>query len=81
MGDLDARVRRGPPVSAEDELREAIDGGQLELVYQPIVRLTDSTLTGLEALARWRHPTRAPIMPGDFIPIAERGGLIGPLGP
>jgi diguanylate cyclase (GGDEF)-like protein len=61
-------------------LHEAVEGGQLELVYQPVVQLGDGTLTGLEALARWRHPVRGPIMPGDFIPIAERSGLIVPLG-
>ncbi|NMO51899.1 EAL domain-containing protein [Actinoplanes sp. TBRC 11911] len=63
-----------------DGLHEAVGGGQMELVYQPIVRLGDGTLTGLEALARWRHPVRGPIMPGDFIPVAERSGLIVPLG-
>ncbi|MBM2615791.1 EAL domain-containing protein [Actinoplanes sp. LDG1-06] len=63
-----------------DGLHEAVEGGQLELVYQPIVRLGEGGLTGLEALARWQHPTRGPIMPGDFIPIAERSGLIVPLG-
>jgi predicted signal transduction protein with EAL and GGDEF domain len=63
-----------------DGLHEAITGGQLELVYQPVVRLDDGALTGLEALARWRHPVRGPIMPGEFIPIAERSGLIVPLG-
>jgi diguanylate cyclase (GGDEF)-like protein len=61
-------------------LYEAVAGGQMELVYQPVVRLADGALTGLEALARWRHPTRGPIMPGDFIPVAERSGLIVPLG-
>jgi diguanylate cyclase (GGDEF)-like protein len=63
-----------------DGLNEAITGGQLELVYQPVVQLGDGGLTGLEALARWRHPERGPIMPGEFIPIAERSGLIVPLG-
>ncbi|MCY1144380.1 bifunctional diguanylate cyclase/phosphodiesterase [Actinoplanes sp. Pm04-4] len=61
-------------------LHDAVAGGQLELVYQPIVRLGEGSLTGLEALARWQHPARGPIMPGDFIPIAERSGLIVPLG-
>ncbi len=61
-------------------LHDAVEGGQLELVYQPIVRLGEGSLTGLEALARWQHPSRGPIMPGDFIPVAERSGLIVPLG-
>ncbi|MBL7255629.1 putative bifunctional diguanylate cyclase/phosphodiesterase [Paractinoplanes lichenicola] len=72
--------RFGDQAALLDGLHDAVEGGQLELVYQPIVRLGRGSLTGLEALARWQHPTRGPIMPGDFIPVAERSGLIVPLG-
>ena len=64
------------------ELRGAIDSNQLELHYQPKYRLTgpgDPTIEGVEALVRWNHPTRGLIPPNDFIPIAERTGLIRPL--
>ncbi|GIF23593.1 diguanylate cyclase (GGDEF)-like protein [Actinoplanes tereljensis] len=74
------RVRALDQAALVAGLHEAVAGGQMELVYQPIVRLEDNGLTGLEALARWRHPERGPIMPGDFIPVAERSGLIVPLG-
>ena len=70
-------VRR---LTLENDLRSAIDGGQLFLVYQPIVRLADGTSTAFEALVRWRHPTRGMISPADFIPLAEEIGAIVPLG-
>jgi diguanylate cyclase (GGDEF)-like protein len=62
------------------ELREAIDGGQLFLLYQPIVSLDDGLIMGSEALVRWAHPTRGICAPDAFIPVAERTGLIVPLG-
>jgi diguanylate cyclase len=62
------------------ELRQALDSGQLCLLYQPIVRLTDRRVVGMEALVRWRHPVRGLIPPGAFVPAAERTGLIVPLG-
>ncbi|GIM93838.1 putative bifunctional diguanylate cyclase/phosphodiesterase [Paractinoplanes toevensis] len=61
------------------ELREAIDGGQLYLVYQPIVALPDRRVLGAEALVRWQHPTHGTMPPDSFIPLAERTGLIVPL--
>jgi diguanylate cyclase (GGDEF)-like protein/PAS domain S-box-containing protein len=60
----------------EQDLRQAIASQQLELYYQPIVNLSDGTIYGLEALARWPHPERGLISPGEFIPIAEETGLI-----
>jgi diguanylate cyclase (GGDEF)-like protein len=57
-------------------LREALDLGQLELHYQPKVSLADGTVVGVEALVRWRHPERGLVPPDDFIPLAERTGLV-----
>ncbi|GGK84828.1 hypothetical protein GCM10012284_18960 [Mangrovihabitans endophyticus] len=62
------------------ELRRALDGGEFSLVYQPIVRLPDGEWTGLETLVRWHPPGRDPVSPATFVPVAERTGLIVPLG-
>ncbi len=62
------------------DLQRAIDSDQFELVYQPVVRLNDMTVSGVEALLRWRHPTRGVIAPAQFIPAAEDMGLIIPIG-
>ena len=61
------------------ELRDAISDGDLELHYQPQFSTGDLRLVGVEALVRWQHPTRGPLAPGDFIPLAEHTGLIRPL--
>jgi diguanylate cyclase (GGDEF)-like protein len=66
--------------SLEDDLRTAVAGGQLRLLYQPIVGLPDGELIGVEALVRWEHPRRGTIAPDVFIPLAERIGVIGELG-
>lgn len=65
---------------SELDLREAIAGHELELYYQPIVGLRSNSLTGFEALARWRHRTKGVVAPADFIPLAEESGLIVKLG-
>jgi diguanylate cyclase (GGDEF)-like protein/PAS domain S-box-containing protein len=62
------------------DLRHAVENGELAVVYQPIVDLTTRTMTGVEALMRWQHPTRGLLTPDSFIPAAETSGLIIPMG-
>lgn len=61
------------------ELREGIEAGQLRLYYQPKVHLRTGLVTRVEALVRWMHPTRGLLLPDQFVPLAERTGLIRPL--
>ena len=64
----------------EMELKGAIERGELALVYQPIFSLRSGVIAGLEALVRWRHPTRGLVPPDRFIPLAERSGRIDDVG-
>ena len=64
----------------EHDLRQAMTGDQLSLVYQPQVDIESGDVTGFEALLRWTHPQRGPIPPSDFIPVAEESGLVLQLG-
>jgi diguanylate cyclase (GGDEF)-like protein len=62
------------------QLQQAVELGQLRLVYQPIVELVGGAVAGVEALVRWQHPERGLVAPGDFIEIAEENGAILPIG-
>lgn len=64
----------------EQELKIAIENGDLELYYQPIIRLANRQVVMLEALIRWNHPERGLIPPDKFIPVAEQCGLILTIG-
>ena len=61
------------------DLRDAINDGDLKLHYQPKMDLDTGCVTGAEALVRWTHPEFGEVAPGEFVPIAEDSGLIGPL--
>ena len=66
-------------LSLISELRRAIGGGELVLHYQPKIDVPSGRVNAFEALVRWNHPVRGLVPPGEFIPIAESTGLIGPL--
>lgn len=67
-------------LNLQNDLRQAIEQGQMQLYYQPKIDGRQGQIRGVEALLRWNHPERGLLSPGLFIPIAERFGLIGSLG-
>jgi diguanylate cyclase (GGDEF)-like protein len=73
-------VRAVQRQSIEESLRKALERQEFSLQYQPKINLLSGEITGAEALLRWTHPTRGPISPAEFIPVAEDSGLILPLG-
>ncbi|MCK9684461.1 putative bifunctional diguanylate cyclase/phosphodiesterase [Scleromatobacter humisilvae] len=76
--DLGDRNRRS--VMIEQELRQAIQRGQLELHWQPKVDIESSRVVGVEVLLRWEHPQLGHVAPIEFIPIAEKSGVIREIG-
>ncbi|MFG1606970.1 putative bifunctional diguanylate cyclase/phosphodiesterase [Actinoplanes sp. NPDC049265] len=76
----DMRDRARRRAQLEQQLARAVDLGEIEVYYQPIVRVTTGRVVAVEALARWRHPVQGLISPAEFIPIAEESGLIREVG-
>jgi diguanylate cyclase (GGDEF)-like protein/PAS domain S-box-containing protein len=74
------RERAMERLELESGLRHALDDGELRLVYQPLVTLDDGRVTGVEALLRWDHPIFGLVAPLRFVALAERNGLIIPIG-
>jgi diguanylate cyclase (GGDEF)-like protein len=67
-------------LAIEEDLREALDRQEFELLYQPLYDLSNDRIAGFEALIRWHHPVRGTVSPLQFIPIAEETGLIHSIG-
>jgi diguanylate cyclase (GGDEF)-like protein/PAS domain S-box-containing protein len=63
-------------IAMEEDLRYAIEAGQINILYQPIVDITTEECVGIEALARWDHPKKGSVPPEDFIKLAEKSNLI-----
>jgi diguanylate cyclase (GGDEF)-like protein/PAS domain S-box-containing protein len=78
--DAEMRAAAMRRLEIERDLRQAIEGDELALYYQPVVNLRSGEIDGLEALVRWRHPERGMLDPGEFVSIAEDSGMIEPIG-
>ena len=74
------RARKNDRLTLESELRRALERKEINLLYQPIIRLEDRSCAGFEALLRWDHPKLGRLSPSEFIAIAEEIGLIVDLG-
>lgn len=78
MDEMEAGTRER--VLLETAMRDGLDRDEFEVHFQPRVRMHDGTIVSAEALARWRHPQRGMVSPGQFVPLAEATNLIHPLG-
>lgn len=78
--DSEMHVRNMNLLQIETELRHAVERGEFEVHYQPIVDLSSGTINEFEALIRWRHPQMGLVSPDDFISVAEESGMIVPIG-
>lgn len=74
------RNLRNDPLSMESDLRRAIERNEISVSYQPIIRLSDKSVAGFEALLRWNSVKRGNVPAAEFIPVAEQSGLIVQLG-
>lgn len=70
------RTQHSDRLSLQADLQRALDRGEINVVFQPIVRLEDRTIAGFETMLRWDHPRFGRLSPVDFLPIAEESGLI-----
>jgi diguanylate cyclase (GGDEF)-like protein len=77
--DIKMRSHAFSRLEMEQDLRSALEHGEFQLYYQPIISMRSNQLVSFEALIRWIHPTRGLLLPGEFLPIAEESGLILPI--
>jgi len=78
--DRELHITAGHQLRLEADLRNALRGNELEVFYQPRIDLATEEVRGVECLLRWNHPKRGLVGPDEFIPVAERSGLIVPVG-
>ncbi|HEU4558642.1 MAG TPA: diguanylate cyclase, partial [Longimicrobium sp.] len=80
IADAELHARSLRQLTLESQLRDAVDGGELRLHFQPVVVMETRELVGFEALVRWEHPVHGLRPPDDFIPLAEQTGMIVAIG-